>query len=197
MLNVRGQVYPASLTPTTLSAVLKNGKKIVGEHNIDDQKPSGKLSPIKSLKLSSAKANPKALEAIKQADVIVFGPGDLFTSILPNLLVKGVSEAIRKSKAKKILITNIMTKFGQTDGFNVSDFVKVLESYLKGKIDIVLANNKLPKKEILKKYAKEKASFVEADTKALLKLKVDAVAQDLISNFEHKAGASDKLKRSI
>jgi uncharacterized cofD-like protein len=201
MLNVRGQVLPASLTPTTLSAILQNGKKIIGEHFIDDpfsaKATKGRQSPIKKLILSSARANPNAIKALQQADVIIFGPGDLFTSVLPNILVKGVARAINKSKAKKVLVTNIMTKFGQTDGFKASDFVKVLESYLKGKINYVVANNKKPNVEILKKYAGEKAKFVEADIAGLSKTKVEAVSLDLLSTNIVKKTAGDKLKRSI
>lgn len=201
MLNVRGQVLPVSLKPTTLSAVLQNGKKLHGEHNIDEpffaKATKAKPSGIKQLFLSPAKVNPKALKAIKQADVIVFGPGDLFTSILPNILVKGVALAINRSKAKKVLVTNIMTKFGQTDGFKASDFVKTLESYLKGKIDYVLANNKKPDREVLQKYAKEKARFVETDMAALSKTKVTAIAHGLLSYNIIKKTAGDKLKRSF
>jgi uncharacterized cofD-like protein len=195
MLNVRGQVLPVTLEPTILSAELKNGKKLVGEHNIDDQNPKGTTSPIKNLKLSAAKVNPKALKAIAEADVIIFGPGDLYTSILPNILPKGVKEAINKSSAKKVLVTNIMTKFGQTDGFKASGFVKELEKYLGGKIDVVLANNKKPSSDVLKKYSAEKAKFVEPDLKSSKDLEV--ISQDFISKEVVKKTAGDTLKRSM
>ncbi len=196
LLNVRGAVLPVTLTPTTLSAILQNGKKLQGEHKIDDQNSTGKASPIKSLKLSPAKANPKALKALGQADLIVFGPGDLFTSILPNLLVKGVAATVRKSKAKKILITNITTKFGQTDGFKAADFVKVLQNYLGGKIDIAIVNNKKPQNSILAAYKKEKAVMVEPNIKELEKMKVGVKQADLISAEIFKSSSGDILKRS-
>lgn len=195
MLNVRGQVVPVTLKPTRLSAVLQSGETIIGEHNIDEPKGNLKLE-IKNLKLvPSGPVNPKALRAIKDADVIVFGPGDLFTSILPNLLVTGAAAAINKSRAKKVLVTNIMTRFGQTDGFKVSDFVKVLERYLTGKMDAVLANNKAPSGELLKKYAKEKAVFVKPDLKNSKSLTV--IAEDLISKDVIKKSSADSLKRSF
>lgn len=199
MLNVRGQVLPVTLNPTHLIAVLKNGKKIVGEHNIDDQDSSKqKAVSIKQLQLKpNVPANPKALEAIKQADVIVFGPGDIFTSILPNILVKGIKEVINKSSAKKILVTNLMTKFGQSDNFKASDFVKVLKKYLGGKIDIVLANNKKPLPADLKKYAKEKAKMVQVDMANLEKLKVKIISEDFLSSVKVKKQAGDVLKRSF
>jgi uncharacterized cofD-like protein len=197
MLNVRGRVLPVTLKPTLLSAVLENGKTIVGEHNIDDQDSSKQTAvSIKQLRLQpNSPVNPKVLQAIRQADAIVFGPGDLYTSVIPNILVKGVAEAVNKSTAKKILVTNIMTKFGQTDGFKASDFVKVLESYLKGKIDYVLVNSKKPTSGILKKYAEEKAKYVEPNLKSGAGL--DVIGQNLISNVIIKRQGADKLKRSM
>lgn len=198
MLNVRGQVLPVSLAPTVLSAILKNGKKLVGEHNIDDQNPKGKASPIKSLHLSAAKANPKAILALKQADVIVFGPGDLYTSILPNLLVKGIAEAISQSKAKKVLVTNIMTKFGQTDGFKASDFVEILKRFLaKARLDVAIMNNKKPSSKLLAIYNKQKAEFVEPNAKAAEKLGVKVIASDLVSEFVQPKISGDRLQRSF
>ena len=143
------------------------------------------------MSLTPAKANPKALKALEQADVIVFGPGDLFTSILPNFLVKGVAEAVNKSKAKKVLITNIMTKFGQTDGFKASDFAKILEKYLGGKIDVVLQNIAKPAADVIKKYAIQKAQFVTPDLKTASVLKV--FSEGLISNQIMKKAAGGRL----
>lgn len=197
ILNIRGAVLPVTLKPTELSAVLKNGKVLKGEHNIDDQSPTGKASPIKLLKLTAAPANPKALAAIKHADVIVFGPGDLFTSVLPNVLVSGVAKAINNSHAKKVLVTNIMTKFGQSDGFDASDFVKITEHYLKGKIDIAIVNNKKPNPSGIKAYKKQKAEYVEPDLKNLRQLKVDVVAADLVATNIFKKTPADSLKRSL
>jgi uncharacterized cofD-like protein len=202
LLNITGEVLPVTLKPTILSAVLENGKKIVGEHLIDE--PSfingslGKPSKIKELTLTpNVPVNPKVLAAIKTANVIIFGPGDLFTSTIPNLLVKGVKEEVNKSKAKKVLVTNLMTKHGQTDGFAASDFVKVLEQYLNGKIDYVLTNNKKPSKNILKKYTQEKAKFVEADVSELARLKVESIIQNFISNEVVGLKKGDVLKRSM
>lgn len=207
MLNVRGQVVPVTLKPTLLSAVLVNGKKIVGEHNIDEPNIQHPISNIKSLELKpNGPANPKALEAINYADAIIFGPGDLFTSTIPNLLVDGVKQAVNKSQAKKILVTNIMTKSGQTDGFKAGDFVKELEKYLggpfrlggraeAGKLDVALVNNKKPAAAILAKYAKQQAKFVEPNLKSNKALTV--VAENLLSDEVFKKPAADKLNRSL
>lgn len=197
MLNVRGQVLPVTLKPTLLSAKLSNGKTIVGEHNIDDQDSSRqKAAGIKQLALKpNGPANPRVITALKSADAIVFGPGDLFTSILPNMLVKGVADAINKSSAKKILVTNIMTKFGQTDGFKASDFVAQLEKYLGGKINIVIANNKKPAAGVLQKYAKQQAQFVLPDIKN--GKGVEVMVGDVLSQEVFGQSAGDKVKRSL
>ncbi len=202
MLNVRGSVLPITLFPTKLSAVLADGTVVVGEHHIDEPGRARK-SPIASLRIKpSAPANPSALSALKKADAIIFGPGDLFTSVLPNIIVKGVSEAIRASSAKKILVTNIMTRQGQTDGFRASDFARVLATYLGTKasacpIDIVLVNNKKPDAKLLAHYRKEKAQFVEPDIERVKKMGIVPVVADFLSREAFGRASGDPLKRSV
>lgn len=199
LLNVRGSVIPATTKATVLSATLVNGKKVKGEHLIDE--PEGKkIPPIGKIFLSKAPVNQKAVRAIEDADAIIFGPGDLYTSILPSLLVPEIGKAMGKTKAKKILITNIMTRFGQTDNFKASDFLKVMDDYLKktggGKIDIALVNEKKPGSAMIQKYRSERASFVEPDRSKLGKIGTRVIFDTLISEEIHKKAASDVLKRS-
>lgn len=201
ILNVRGEVLFVSKEPTTLSAQLKDGGTIKGEHNIDEP-VSTKRSPIKKLLLSRCEINPRVANAISRADAIVFGPGDLYTSTLPNLLVPGVSEAIRLSKARKILITNIMTKIGQTDGFNTSDFLRETNAYLGGSdnksiIDTVIVNMREPEKTALALYKKEKAVFVKPEIEKLKKANVKVIAEAILSDEIHSKAKGDPLKRSI
>ncbi len=198
MLNVRGEVVPVTLFPTTLSATLKNGKKIIGEHNIDEPKVKSR-PPIKNLKLlPSAPANRRALRSIRKADVIILGPGDLFTSILPNLLVKGVGQAMAKSRAKKVLVVNLMTKKGQTDGFTVADFVNTVNRYLgKAKLGAVIINSKKPNSGILAKYKKEGAKFIEPDTSQLKRLGIMVISKDLLSKNVFSKANGDALMRSF
>ncbi len=197
LLNVRGSVVPVTLFPTKLSAVLKNGKKIIGEHNLDERHQQGQV-PIRKLSLTpSSPANPQATKLIREADTIVLGPGDLFTSTLPNLLVKGVASALKKSKAKKILVTNIMTKFGQTDGFTAGEFVKVVEQYLgKGVLDTVIVNTKEPSKDWVSRYRKEKSEFVKPDIGEITKRGVKVAANHFLSDKVFKKSPADELKRS-
>lgn len=162
ILGVRGSVLPVTLDNVRLCAELENGMVIKGETNIDIPKYDPRLK-IKRLFLKPpAKINPRARHAILDAKMIVIGPGDLYTSILPNLLVQGVSKAIKKSKAKKVYVINLMTKYGETDGFTASDFLHALEKYIgRGVLDYVLVNTERPSRERMKRYEKEHAEFVE------------------------------------
>lgn len=151
ILSVSGFVHPVTLDKTHLVASLANGKKIVGETKID-LRWQGKEDadiPIKEVSLKpKARIYKDAANDIKKADLIILGPGDLYTSVIPNLLVDGMSEAISSSKAKLILIVNLMTKPGETDHFKASDFVKITRNYLGSaseKLSHVVVNTELPK----------------------------------------------------
>ncbi len=208
LLNVRGEVLFVSKNPTTLSARLKDGTLIKSEHELDEPldfargKPvSKKRAPIEKLMLSKSDANPRALDAIARADAIILGPGDLYTSTFPNLLVTGVAGAIKASKARKVLITNIMTKLGQTDGFKASDFVREANAYLGAKgtsvIDTVIVNTKKPEAKVLAVYKKEGALFVEPDSEAIKKIGASVLAEAVISDEIHKKAKGDTLTRSL
>jgi len=168
MLDVRGKIFPSTLTKCHLFAQLQNEKIIKGETNIDIPKHNAN-TPIKKVWLKpKVKANPKALQAIQNADFIVIGPGDLYTSIIPNLLCSGIKNALLKSRAKKIYVVNLMTKFGETNNFKASDFVKTIEKYTKKNLlNFIILNNKMPTKKRLEKYKEEKAEPVEIDEKNL------------------------------
>ncbi len=164
LLSVKGEVIPVTLNKVKLVARLENGREIRGETNIDVPKHDGWLK-IKEVYLSPAgRANDKALKAVREADLIVIGPGDLYTSVVPNLLVKDIPRAIKKSKARKVYVCNLMTKFGETSGFRASDFLKAVENYLgAGTLDYFIVNAKKPSFSRLKKYSEERADFVEYD----------------------------------
>ena len=168
ILNVKGEVIPVTLTNTRLCAELENGKIIVGETNIDIPKHNGTLR-IKRLFLKPpVAANDDAKRAIADADVLILGPGDLYTSILPNLLAEGMIVSIQKAPAKVIYVVNIMTKFGETSGFVASDFVQAMEGYLgKNVIDYSIVNIERPKGKVLERYKKERDEFVRFDKKFL------------------------------
>jgi len=150
ILAVSGFVHPVTLDKTQLVAVLENGKRIVGESKID-LRWQGKeyaKSPIKKVLLKpNAKVFTDAAKDIKNADLIILGPGDLYTSVVPNLLVEGVNQAIGRSRAKVVLIVNLMTKPGETDDFTASSFVKKIRDYLgpaSQKLSHVIVNTSFP-----------------------------------------------------
>lgn len=149
ILNIKGQVVPITFTKkTNLCVDLEDGKTIVGETHIDEVEAKEHRAPIKKVYLKpKAELNSDAKQALEKADFILIGPGDLYTSVLPNILVTGVPQIIKKSKAKKIFVVNIMTKYGHTTGYGAKKHVDEIEKYLgKNIIDYVLVNLKKPKK---------------------------------------------------
>ncbi|MBI2589746.1 YvcK family protein [Candidatus Berkelbacteria bacterium] len=161
LLRVKGKVYPVTLENRRLQAELENGEIIIGETNIDIPKHDPNLK-IKRLFLNSpAKINPKALKAINRADMIILGPGDLYGSVIANLLVSGMSRAIRHSRATIVYICNLMTKYGETNNYTVEDFMRSLEKYLgKGVLDYVIVGNLRLDKKTKAIYAREHADPV-------------------------------------
>tara|TARA_Y100000590_G_scaffold218835_2_gene247891 strand:- start:42 stop:989 length:948 start_codon:yes stop_codon:yes gene_type:complete len=141
ILSVRGQVVPATTENISLSVRLKNGQFIKGESKVKNS-----LSEIQELMIDPphAEASPAAINAINNADLIVIGPGSLYTSILPNLLVPGIVEAITKSKAIKYYVCNVATEIGETQNFTVGKHIEVLEQYLGSSIiDSIIANDNI------------------------------------------------------
>lgn len=198
LLNIKGKVIPATLDDAQLCAILENGQEIVGETNIDIPKHNGRLS-IKKIELRPCcRANKRAIQAIAQANLIVIGPGDLFSSILPNLLVKGISKAIKKSEAKKVYICNLMTKFGETNNFTALDFVQTLEKYLGADIlDYVIINNKRPSIKRISKYEKEKAIFVEYQKSDFKNKKFQIIENNFLRPQGFIRHCPDKLAREL
>lgn len=164
ILNVKGEVIPVTLGNTRLHAELENGQIIEGETNIDIPKHDPKLKITKVFLDPEVEANKDAVRAIKDADYIIIGPGDLYTSLLPNMLAEGVVEALRKTDAKIIFITNIMTKYGETNQFKASDFVNVIEQYLgTGVLDYVVVNTEKMAGKTLQRYKEENVDYVDYD----------------------------------
>jgi uncharacterized cofD-like protein len=155
MLRIKGRVLPVTLTKCVLKARLTDSTEISGESNIDLRKEKLDI-PIDYVFLEP-KAYPYApvLEAIANADAIIIGPGDIYTSVLPNLLVEDVAETILRSKAIKIFVCNLMTKPGESDGFKASDFLRTVSDYLcsAGSIDYCLVNNTQLHQRLRQRYA--------------------------------------------
>jgi len=164
ILNIKGNVLPVSLKKAHLCAELEDGSVIEGESNIDVPKHDGNLQIVNIFLKPKAKAHKEAIKAIEEADVVVIGPGDLYTSIIPNLLAGGISKALKKSKAKVVYILNLFTKWGNTNNYSASDHAKEVLRYSRLKrFDYIVCNVEKMPKEILIKYKCEKKFPVEID----------------------------------
>ncbi|MBI2196688.1 YvcK family protein [Candidatus Daviesbacteria bacterium] len=169
LFRIRARVLPVSISELNLMAKLEGGEELEGETNIDLRgEKKGYNSKKKITRIyfeTNADPNPEVIQAAVTAEKIVFSMGDLYTSVLPHLLVAGVKEAIEGSKAKVILILNLMTKMGETDNFKASDYLKSFSYYLgdKNRIDVMIANSNGLDSEILKVYKKDKQQPVEVD----------------------------------
>ena len=182
VLAVTGKVLPVTLDDMKLIAELENGSVIEGESIIPEEAVKQK-SKIKQLRINPERAKPlmDALIAIKEADAIVMGPGSLYTSIIPNLLVEDIVEGINKSDAIKIYISNVMTQPGETDDFAVSDHIKTLMNYSgKNSIQYVIANNGIIPKDIEERYLNQDSKLVKLDYENIEKLNVKVVETDLV-----------------
>jgi len=156
VLKVNGSVFPVTLDKVRLIAELNNGEKVYGEGEISDYKKISHYGVKKIYLNKKARANPKAINAIKNADVIVVGPGSFYASLIPNFLVDGVAKAVVVSHAKKVFVCNLMNKYGHTDNFMVSDFVNGIEKLIKpGVFDTIIYNTEFPPEVLLKKYIDE------------------------------------------
>lgn len=179
ILKLKGKVIPLTEDNVVLVGEMKDGSVVVGEHNITE---CGK--GIKRVFYEKTpKVNLDVLKAIRQADVIILSMGSLFTSIIPNLLCDEVKKEIDKSHAKIIYVCNVMTQPGETDGFRVSDHIKLLNSYLgKRKVDAALVNIGDISLNILNKYANsEQKDLVLADIEEVEKMNVDIIKNDYIT----------------
>lgn len=159
ILLLEGRVIPATLDKVRLIIRLKNGGIVNGEHTVDETPIQNNIQRI--LLKPNAKVNPLALQAVQEADLIVVGPGSFYSSLVPNLLVGGLSQAICKSKAKKVYICSLMTKKGHTDGWSVQDYTREIEKYLGCAFDHIIYNSRRPELHLLKKYARKGEKPVE------------------------------------
>ncbi|AGF59255.1 gluconeogenesis factor YvcK family protein [Clostridium saccharoperbutylacetonicum] len=182
VLAVTGKVIPVTLDNMQLIAKLQNGNIVEGESQIPEEaiKQNSRIEEFKIVP-ESARALPEALQAIKEADAIVMGPGSLYTSITSNLLVKDIAKEVKKSDAVKIYISNIMTQPGETTGFKVSDHLKVLLKYGgKDIVDYVIANTGEITEELREKYQKDGADLVKLDREDINSLGIKIVGEDLV-----------------
>ena len=182
MLNVRGQVLPATLEDVDLVARMADGTVIQGEVNIGES--ANRVSKM-SLSQELVPPYPKVLEAITEADVIILGPGSLYTSIIPNLLVDEIADAIEQSTARKIYVSNLMTQPGETDDFMLTDHLEALGQYLElGKLDHILINKNSFPSELLARYKEDNSVPVTNDLNSTSQLREKVVEAHLLDLIE-------------
>lgn len=195
VLRIKGTVIPVSYTDTNLYALYEDGHILTEEHYIDEPSHDGRMKITDVYLKPAAEANPEAIKAIEQADLIVLGPGDLYTSLIPNLLVNGISDAIIHSKANKVYVMNLMTKYGQTYNFTASDHIRVLERYIDRSITHVVVNTAAIAKDALNVYAKSHEIPVKDDLPE--KKYYTLVKAKLAGNQIVPKNTSDQLVRSL
>jgi len=178
VLRIAGNIYPATAKNIVLEATLENGRRVTGETRISKSR-----SPISRIRLRPGKCLPlpDTLKAIANADLITLGPGSLFTSIIPNLLVEGISRAIRRSPAIKAYFVNLMWQPGETMTFRASDHVRAIYNHsAPGLLDYAIVNTGSVRPALRRKYASQQVMPVDVDREALASLGLEVVAGNLL-----------------
>lgn len=190
ILAIKGKVIPVTTHQVRLKMVLENGKILEGEkeiylsHEIDGGYQKIYLDP-------DPLANPKAVDEILNADLVIIGPGGLHTSLIPNLLIEGIKEAINSTHAKKVFVVNLMNRKGQTSGYKVKDYVDELNYYLgKDTLDFILVNNQMPEEDLMQAYAEQGELVVN-------NLFEERVIQAPLLGEMKEAAKKDLIKRSL
>jgi uncharacterized cofD-like protein len=194
ILAIRGQIFPSTVSNVSLTATLVDGTRVHGETRITASRKA-----IRKVALSprSARPLPKAVEAIQEADLILLGPGSLYTSILPNLLIPEIAKAIARSKARRVYIANLMTQPGETSGYALADHLRAIRNHTSRRvIDWVVANRQPISPEVAKRYRARGAQPVTIDLAALQSLGYRVILDNLLEEhgvIRHDPGRLARL----
>lgn len=195
ILAIRGKVLPATLDKVTLCAHLRGGLLVRGESAITAS--HGLIEEV-YLDPPGATPAPEVLASLATADAVVLGPGSLFTSVIPNLLVEGIEEALRALKVPKIYVCNVMTQPGETDHFGAADHLAALERHVgAGLVDTIVVNIETPSEDLLRRYEAEGAHPVDPQIEKLNKMGVKVVGANLISSDNLVRHDSDRLAATL
>lgn len=197
LLDLKGRVLPVSLDRSHLHAVLEDGTEIKGETNIDIPQHDGNLRIDRVYLDPPAHIHDETDDAVRDADLIVIGPGDLYTSLIPNLLVDGMSEALSARRGKVVIVCSLMTKWGETAGFVASDFVRELLKYSKlPKFDYVLCNTEPMDERLVKAYEAERKQPLLCDS-ALDQYAEKIITGDFFSEADIARHDAEKVARVV
>jgi uncharacterized cofD-like protein len=195
VLASRGKVLPTTLDTVTLCARLKDGRVIRGESSI----PSAR-GVIKQVYLDppGAQPTPEVLTSLRRADAVVLGPGSLFTSVIPNLLVEGMEDVLRQLRVPRIYVCNVMTQPGETDGYGAADHLEALERHIgAGLVDIIVVNIATPSEDLIRRYGEQGAEPVDPQLTRLEKMGVTVVGANLLSEHDLVRHDSERLGTAI
>jgi len=195
VLAIRGRIFPSTVSNVTLEAILENGQRVHGETRV-----TASRSPIRKLMLvpRDVRPLPEAIEAIRDADLILIGPGSLYTSILPNLLIPDVSQAIARSRAPRVYIANLMTQPGETTDYSVAQHLRAILSHVKPRIiDYVVANRQKVSPAVARRYRRQGASQVTIDAAGLRKSGVQLLLGNLLEEHNKIRHDSARLARLL
>ncbi len=199
ILNIKGKIIPSTDEMVDIVAEFTDGKVIKGETQITEygKQLKGKIRKI-WMEPGNVKAPEDAVKKIMEADFIILGPGSLFTSIIPNLLVNDIREAVLSSDAYKVYICNVMTQYGETDGFTASEHIKAIHSTVgKPFINAAIVNTTIPPDDVLRRYMKENAEPVVADAGNISRLGITVYAEDLLDTGTYARHNPEKLTSTL
>ncbi|HUP43972.1 MAG TPA: uridine diphosphate-N-acetylglucosamine-binding protein YvcK [Thermoanaerobaculia bacterium] len=205
VLAIRGKIIPSTLDDVRIRATLEDGTVIVGEVAISGSQIGEKprMAPhharIVQLDLDPADARPpaRALEALAAADLIIIGPGSLYTSVLPNLVIRDIAAAIREARALRVYICNVMTQPGETDGYSAQDHLKAIADHAGLVVDVMVINGRRPSEAILRTYEEQNQHPVQFDTHSVRELGVTPFFGDIIAEGDFVRHDSTALADTI
>ena len=194
MLDARGKVLPCTLAQTQLVAELEDSSRIVGERNI-----SRARCRVRRVSLAPQLPPPSAgvIDALREAALVTIGPGSLYSSVLPNLLVDGVAQALSETRALKVLVANLMTQPGETDGMDCLQHTRAVIEHVGPLVDVVLINARAASRELIARYAEKGQHPVSVDRRALIELGVIPVEADLLKQGDRIRHDSRKVARCL
>ena len=195
VLAIRGRIFPSTVSNVTLQAILENRQRVHGETRI-----TASRSPIRKLMLVPRKVRPlpEAVQAIRDADLILIGPGSLYTSILPNLLISDIARAIARSRAPRVYIANLMTQPGETTNYSVAAHLRALQDHVKPRIiDYVVANREKVSPVVARRYRREGATPVTVDVAGSRKMGVKVLLGNLLDERNKIRHDSARLARLL